>query len=117
MVQAAVIKYGLILLAVLAIAGGVWAKIYTMNVKMRVMAAEVFELTGKLNQANHELERATQARDQLTAALLKAGQQRKLIRAELDSTLQRMQAQKPPSECKAAIEWAVEQKGDLSWPK
>lgn len=58
---------------------------------------------------------ATKDRD----AYLKAGQEAEQARAKVQSdlavTLKKLRQQKPPTECKAAIDWAVQNKDDLKW--
>lgn len=116
MVQAQLIKYGIILLVVLGVIGGVWVKIATLNSKLYRCAADVHELTGRLNAANMMLEQATQSRDALAASVTKSNAQRAAIQTQLNASLTKLRQQKPPSECKAAVDWAVENRGDLAWP-
>ena len=52
---------------------------------------------------------------QLDANLVEAEANRSKIRADLDATLRKLRNQKPPIECKAAVEWSIQNKGDLQW--
>ena len=117
MVQATVIKWAIIAAVVLGLVGGVWLKITRLTMQRDHAVMDLMEMTGKYNRSQHDLEEATRSKAELTAAMQKAGRDRELIRGQLEQTLRSLRAQKPPSECKAAITWAVEQKEDLQWPK
>lgn len=69
---------------------------------------EKFILTNKL-------ESVTRDKEILEKQRAEADQKRAALRAELDKLLARFRSQKPPVECKAAIDWAVQNKGDLNW--
>lgn len=115
MVQAKLIKWGIILFILLGVVGGVWAH-YTSLVKGRDEAvALATNLQVKNTELREELIRVTRDREELISATQKAAQDRERIRDELNGTIRRLRAQKPPQECTAAINWAVEQKADMDW--
>lgn len=58
---------------------------------------------------------ATRDRDQLRSQAAEADAARAKVQADLAATLKKLRSQKPPVECKAAVDWAIERKGDLSW--
>lgn len=67
----------------------------------------------KLSQEN--LLSATNARDSVLKAAKEAELQREQIQTDLSQEIQKLRDQKPPSDCKKAIDWAVQNKSDLNW--
>lgn len=49
--------------------------------------------------------------DQATAS----DKARAKIEADLSAALSKLRGQKPPTQCKEAIEWSIQNKGDLKW--
>lgn len=77
--------------------------------------AQVVLLESKTAQLEESLKQVTIAKEQLDVAITAAEAQRQQVQAELQVTLKKLRSQKPPTECKAAIEWSIENKGDLQW--
>jgi len=68
----------------------------------------------KLNTTIDDLKKAS---DEQQKRVDGANKERSAIIVEMTKTINTLSAQKPPTECKQAIEWAVQNKGDLAWPK
>lgn len=66
-------------------------------------------------QLEDQFVQATKDRDSYKKAGEEADAARAKVRADLDVTLKKLRAQKPPTECKAAIDWAVQNRDDLKW--
>jgi len=77
--------------------------------------SEIAELNFKLKRSQHDLVSATADKQIIIEMLAKSAKERQVIQSNLSATIQRLQSQKPPTECKEAIEWAVENKNDLAW--
>lgn len=102
------------ILVVLAVIGGYF---YVRNLQDTVVEQQV-----RLEKAEEDkLALEQQVKDlsvqkaELDANLVEAEANRSKIRSELDATLRRLRTQKPPVECKAAIDWSIQNKGDLQW--
>lgn len=78
---------------------------------------ELVQTQAELKQANDNLIAATKARDEYLKAGQEADKARVQVQADLQVTIKKLRAQKPPVECKAAIDWAVDNKQDLDWQK
>jgi hypothetical protein len=117
LLQAQLIKWGVILFAVTAVVGGGY--LYVSNLKSDLQTAQ--EQVVKAKQENDRLAadliEATESKQVLIDAVEKAGLERQRIQAQLSSEIRKLRAQKPPQECTAAINWAVEQKADMEWSK
>ena len=117
MVQSAVIKYAIILAVLCGLIGGVWLKIHRLTSQRDEAVAQVADLTIKFQRSQQDLAEATRTKAELATAMQKAETARGAIQTQLQASLSKLRAQKPPQECQAAINWAVEQKLDLSWDK
>lgn len=91
--------------------------IYVLVLKTTIQSQEA-----TINAARYEIaglqlkiDEITRDKQALTDNLEKANSERKKVREELNRTLTKMRAQKPPSDCKEAIDWSVKNKGDLNW--
>lgn len=115
MVQAKLIKWGVILFILTAVVSGGWLHYTGMKSDLNAAKALATNLQVKNLELRAQLVEATQDRDALVSAAQKAAQERELIREQLNGAIRRLRAQKPPQECTAAINWAVEQKADMGW--
>lgn len=104
------------ILAAAAALGAYW---YVSSLRSDLAEAKtkVTELEGKFNRSQDDLKQATVARDAYLDQLSNAEQMRRKVQADLQGALLKLRSQKPPVECKAAIDWAVDQKLDLDWSK
>lgn len=99
---------------VIAIAGG-WFYVTSLKSNLAEAQAQVLELQVKYKTSQLDLTNATSDREALDAARKGADDARLRLKAERDAALQKLRTQKPPVDCKAAIQWSVDQKSDLSW--
>ena len=88
---------------------------YRVNHKLEQVQAELVATKQDLKIAEENLVAATKARDEYLKAGQEAQAAREKIQADLQVTLTKLKKQKPPTECKAAIDWAVQNKDDLKW--
>lgn len=102
------------LIALLLVVGGYLyvARLHEKVTEQEVSLRQKEEEVGLLRQQVEDL--STQ-RSEVESALRLAEIERNRIRSDLNRTLSKMRAQKPPLECKDAIGWAVDNKGDLAW--
>ena len=82
---------------------------------MEQTQAELIATQQALKAAEENLIQATKARDEYLKSNQEAQAARDKIQADLQVTLSKLRKQKPPTECKAAIDWAVQNKDDLKW--
>lgn len=117
LLQAQLIKWGIVLFALTGAVGGGY--LYVSNLKSNLKEAKELAVKQQLelSRLNEELLAATKTKQELMDAAEKAGQERQRIQAQLTGEIRKLRAQKPPQECKAAIDWAVEQKADMEWSK
>lgn len=99
---------------VLAVLGGYF---YVKNLQSNLAEAQaqVLELQGKYKTSQEDLTKATESAAALDAARKSADEARAQVQRERDAAMAKLRGQKPPVDCKAAIQWSIEQKGDLSW--
>ena len=76
---------------------------------------ELIRVTEERRVLETELIALTKSKETLDIQLKIADEARAKIRADLDATLKKLRVKKPPTECKAAIEWSITNKGDLAW--
>lgn len=77
--------------------------------------SDISILTEQKRVLQEQLITVTGDKKALDKRLTEADLERQKVRADLNVTLKKLRAQKPPTECKAAVEWAIENKGDLAW--
>lgn len=88
---------------------------YRVNHKLAETQEQLVSTQHNLKVAEENLIAATKARDEYLKAGQEAEAARVKIKADLQVTLTKLKKQKPPVECKAAIDWAVQNKDDLKW--
>ena len=117
LLQAQLIKYGIAIFVITALVGGSY--LYVTNLKSDLAQAKELAVKQQLElgRLNNELLAATESRQTLIDAAEKAGQERQRIQAQLTTEIRKLRAQKPPQECTAAINWAVDNKTDMEWSK
>lgn len=106
---------GLAVIALL-VAGVTW-HIHHLKSELLESQAKVTELTSKFQRSQDDLKSVTDDRNEVNTKLAQAETQRQQIQLDLANSLKKLRAQKPPVECKAAVDWSVENKDDLDWSK
>ena len=96
------------------IGGGFWY-VSSLRSNLAESRTRVTELEFKLKTSEDNLKQATEDKAALDTKLAEADAARAKVQADLLGTLKKLRSQKPPTECKAAIDWAVEKKDDLTW--
>ena len=98
---------------VLIITGG----LYVRHLQEKVTKQEVIlsQKEEEISLLKAQVDNLSMARSALDTALREAEVEREKVRGDLQAVLRKLRNQKPPIECKAAVEWAVENKGDLKW--
>ena len=96
------------------IGGGFWY-VSSLRSDLAESRTRVTELEGKFQRSQDDLKQATADKAALDAKLAEADAARAKVQADLQVTLRKLRNQKPPVECKAAIDWAVDNKDDLKW--
>lgn len=81
---------------------------HLLNLRNDELAKEL--LTAKSKISSYEIAVIKQAE-----ALKKSERERAARVAQLNAQIDTLRNQKPPKECKEAIDWSIEQKGDLAW--
>jgi chromosome segregation ATPase len=104
---------GLALIA--ALIGGTYWHISNLKADLKDKTEQVTVLQGKLQTSEENLKEVTVTRDNFQAQLTSAEQARKKVQSDLQVALLKLRSQKPPTECKAAIDWSVDMKDDLNW--
>jgi uncharacterized protein HemX len=79
-----------------------------LTLKLQVAEQQVIQLSNTIRQI-------TTAKQEIELRVEVANQQRATIRRQLAEVQKKLRQQVPPTECKEAIEWAVDNKGDLDW--
>lgn len=108
------IKLIFAVIAVIALGSGV-AYVMKLQDELEAKKTAYTELEGKFNRSQEDLLQATTSKDALVQATVEATKERTRIQVELNATLSKLRMQKPPVECKAAVDWAIENKHDLSF--
>lgn len=98
-----------------AIVGGCLLYVSSLRSNLAESRTRVTELEGMLARSQEDLKQATADKAELDSRLAIASAARSKVQADLSATIRRLRNQKPPQECKAAIEWAVENKDDMKW--
>jgi len=101
--------------ALIGIIGLVSWHVHSLNSTIATKTKENIALQVQLQSLTEEYKKATQSAEDLAKAKDKADVERLVVQSERDAALQRLRNQKPPTECKAAIDWAIENKNDLSF--
>ena len=83
--------------------------------KSEAAEARVATLQTGLDDANAKIKAYDDAEKEFRANQEKAEAVRQRRIAELNAQINKLRSQEPPKECAAAIDWAIEKKGDLSW--
>jgi septal ring factor EnvC (AmiA/AmiB activator) len=104
---------GLIAIALTCI--GAWAYVSGLRTSLREAEDALTLSKARETSLTAQLTEATKLKSTLTKQLSAAEAERNTIRAQLQKSLSKLRLQQPPQECKAAIDWAVENKGDLAW--
>lgn len=100
-------------LAVLSLLVGLWVR--HLHGTIEQQAATISTMVEQVERLEQQVETLSTQRSTLEQALSQAEQARRAIRTDLTATIERLRRQKPPTECQAAIAWAVERKDDLAW--
>lgn len=106
------------LIVALLIAGAMLATgLYVRNLQSSLSTARntISSLNEQLRTTKEKLIEVTEDKTELDERLQFAAKEQVRIQSNLRSTLAKLRQQKPPTECKDAIDWAVERKGDLDW--
>lgn len=90
-------------------------KIHSLKAKITDQASQISALTVENDNYKSAIVTLSQAKVDVEKKLIVASQTQQKIQQQLNTTLTQLSAQKPPTDCKAAIDWAVDQKDDLSW--
>lgn len=99
------------LLAFLLLSGFAWVQTERLSaVKAELQASET-----KAQLIRDALITATTDANTFKAQAAAADVERAKVRTELTASLTRLRAKVPPTECNAAIDWAITNKGDLKW--
>jgi len=106
----------------LAAAGILLAALAAFYLHYRGLKSDLFDahtqvslLNEQVRSVNEALRETTQSRDELKSNLSAAEITRAKVQADLQTTLRKLRNQRPPTECKAALDWAVDNKDDLKW--
>jgi chromosome segregation ATPase len=102
------------IIAAAALVGG-YLYVTHLQEKVEEQQAALIKAEEERIRLNEALIAVTDDKKALDEEILKSEAQRAAVRAELNRTLAKLRSQRPPVECKAAIDWAVENKGDLQW--
>ena len=102
-----------ILIILALVAGGFYVR--HLQEKVTKQEVQLIQKEEEMSLLRTQVENLSMARSALDAALRQAEADRDKIRGDLQATLRKLRNQKPPVECKAAVEWAVDNKGDLKW--
>ena len=105
------ILIALICLCLAGAGGYVWylrAANYNLTEQVKVEQA-------KFEQVRQDLLRVTEERSVLDSQLKEAEVLRGTLVKSYDARLKALRGQKPPVECKAVIDWAIENRSDLAW--
>lgn len=86
--------------------------LHDINIKQ---AEVITQQRAQISALSKQLDDISTQRNTIEDALRRAETERNEIRSELAKTLTKLRTQKPPVDCKAAVDWAVENKGDLQW--
>jgi predicted Holliday junction resolvase-like endonuclease len=100
---------------VLALIGGAYGYVKHLQSNLAEARAEIVVLDGKFKTSQEDLAKATEAALTLDTQRKVADEARAAVQKERDVALSKLKNQKPPVDCKAAIQWSVDSKGDLSW--
>lgn len=98
-----------------AIIGGCLWYVSSLRSNLADARTRVTELEGKFQRSQDDLKQATADKEVLDKSLAASALARSKVQADLSATIKRLRNQKPPQECKAAIDWAVENKDDMKW--
>lgn len=103
--------------AAIVLAAIAWHVFGDLRLKSSLEQAQVDMASLRADKLNLETQllKATQSAAQLDDAVKVAEAARSKVQADLQVTLKKLRNQKPPTECKAAVDWAIENKGDLKW--
>jgi hypothetical protein len=85
--------------------------------KLRISQELVQTTQISLKDAERQLEIQHQATEEQVKAQKEAEQKRLTIISNLSSQVNSLRRQAPPQDCTKAIQWSIQQKDELSWPK
>lgn len=94
---------------------GAWFYVSHLKGKIENLETAIVLEQGKAQAAMQEVERVTQAKSALDLSLKEAEVNRQALVKSYSARLKALQGQKPPTECKDVIDWAIENRGDLAW--
>lgn len=86
-----------------------------LTAQVQVLTEQKTELIRRVDQANQSLEDLKISGEILEKQRLEAIVKADEARKKAESQLVILRRQKPPVECKAAIDWSIQQKDDLKW--
>lgn len=107
----ATLKY---VLAALALIGAAYYVNHLHSV-IDVQRTDLAQARGENERLSASVQQLSMERAELDERFRKAQEARADIQRDLDATLRKLRNQKPPVDCNAAVQWAVERKGDLEW--
>lgn len=102
------------LVVITAIIGG-YFYVTSLQETVAKQEATLREKEEEVNTLRQQVQDLSTQRSTIETALAQAEVERNRIRADLSKALTRLRTQQPPVECKAAVEWAVDNKEDLAW--
>lgn len=86
-----------------------------LTAQVQVLTDQKTELIRRVDQANQSLEDLKISGEILEKQRLEAISKADEARKKAEQQLVILRRQKPPVECKATIDWAIQQKDDLKW--
>lgn len=85
------------------------------QIELKAKINEITSLQEQVKTTQDQLINVTRDRDSYLKTVEQANKARAEIQANLSAALVKLKAQKPPVECKAAIDWSIDNKYDLNW--
>lgn len=83
--------------------------------QVQVLKSQKVELIRRIDQANQTLEDLKSSGETLEKQRQEALTKAEEARKKAEQQLVILRRQKPPTECKAAIDWSIQNAGDLKW--
>lgn len=99
----------------LAALSGAWLHYKSITKDLATTKTSLQQVQTKFDISQAELVTVTADKAKFEKRAAKSTADRRKIQTNLDATLKKLRNQQPPTECKAAIEWSIENKGDLTW--
>jgi hypothetical protein len=115
----ALLKYWREVLLAISICGCVvlWNVYSTLNTRNEYLGEQVASLTEERNELKNKISVYESAAKTQNDKYLEAEAKRINIINLMNSQISQLLKQTPPKDCQAAIDWAIQNKGDLTWQK